>query len=156
MHNAPTVSYPVGRSHFQTCFLVFLVLSGLSFDLFWSSQALWGWRQGLVGVTLCLSAVFALQEWQRTRQGTLAWDGVIWCFSEGQQAVNGTVTVLLDFQFILLLRLTPTQGQPLWLWAERRLDAPLWVALRRAVFSRQVEPVHQPKNEESPVKSAKS
>ena len=156
MHNAPSVSYPVGRSHFQAGLLVLTVLAGLIVDLVWSTQSLWGWRQGLVGGSLCLAAVFALHEWQRTPQGTLAWDGVVWCFNEGQQSVIGSVTVPLDFQFILLLRITPIKGPPLWFWAERRRDAPHWVALRRAVFSRQVDLVHQSKNKESPVKSEKS
>lgn len=156
MHNAPSVSYPVGRSYFQACLLVFLVLAGLTVDLVWSSQALWGWRQGLVGVSLCLAVVFALHEWQRTPQGTLSWDGVDWCFNEGQHAVIGDVTALLDLQFILLLRLTPMKGPPLWLWAERGRQAPLWLALRRAVFSRPVDLLHQSPNEASPVKSEKS
>jgi hypothetical protein len=156
MHNAPSVSYPVGRSHFQAGLLVLMVLAGLIIDLFWSSQAIWGWRQGLVGVSLCLAVVFALHEWQRTPQGTLTWDGLGWCFNEGQHAVVGGVTVSLDLQFILLLRLSPNKGSPLWLWAERRRQAPLWLALRRAVFSRQVDLVHQSTNGESPVKSEKS
>lgn len=156
MHNAPTVSYPVGRSHFQACLLALIVLAGLIVDLCWSSQALWGWRQGGVGVSLCLAAVLALHEWQRTPQGTLTWDGEVWCFNEGQQAVIGGVTVPLDLQFILLLRLTPIKGPSLWFWAERRRQAPLWVALRRAVFSRPVDLLHQTKNQESPVKSVKS
>jgi len=156
MHNAPSVSYPVGRSHFQAGLLVLMVLAGLIVDLVWSTQSLWGWRQGLVGVSLCLAAVFALHEWQRTPQGTLSWDGVAWCFNEEQQAVIGGMTVSLDLQFILLLRLTPNKGPPLWLWAERSRQAPLWVALRRAVFSRPTDLLHQSQNEESPVKSEKS
>ena len=156
MHNAPSVIYPVGRSHFQVGFLVLTVLAGLIVDLFWSTQSLWGWRQGLVGSSLCLAAVFALHEWHRTQQGTLNWDGVVWCFNEGQGAVIGGVTVSLDLQFVLLLRLTPNKGPSFWLWAERRRQAPPWVALRRAVFSRPVDLLHQSQNEESPVKSEKS
>jgi len=156
MHNAPSVSYPVGRSHFQAGLLVLTVLAGLIVDFYWSSQALWGWRQGLVGVSLCLAVVFALHEWQRTPQGTLTWDGVGWCFNEEQQAFIGDLTVSLDLQFVLLLRLTPNKGPPCWLWAERRRQAPLWVALRRAVFSRPVNLFHPNQNEESPVKSEKS
>jgi toxin CptA len=156
MHNAPSVSYPVGRSHFQAGLLVLTVLTGLIVDIFWSTQSLWGWRQGLVGLSLCLAVVFALHEWLRTPQGTLNWDGVGWCFSEGQGAVIGGVTVSLDLQFVLLLRLTPNKGPSFWLWAERRRQALLWVALRRAVFSRPTDLLHQPQNEESPVKSEKS
>lgn len=156
MHNAPSVSYPVGRSHFQAWLFVLILVLGLIVDIFWSTQSLWGWRQGLMAVTLCLACVFAWQEWQRIPQGTLAWDGAVWCFNKGQQSVAGQISVLLDFQFILLLRMTPIKGARLWLWAERRRQAPLWLALRRAVFSRHVDLLNQSTKEKSPVKSEKS
>jgi hypothetical protein len=156
MHNAPTVSYPVGRSHFQAGLLAFLIFMGLSVVLVWSVEAVWGWRQGLLGLALGLSAVLAYQEWQRTPQGTLAWDGDIWHFTRGQHTVAGRVAVHLDFQFIVLLSLAPTKGPRLWLWAERSRDALLWVALRRAVFSRPVDSPAQTPDEASPVKSTKS
>jgi toxin CptA len=156
MHNAPTVSYPVGRSHFQAGLLAFLIFMGFSVDLVWSVEAVWGWRQGLVGLALVLSAVLAYQEWQRTPQGTLDWNGDIWHFSVGQHTVAGRVAVHLDFQFVVLLSLEPTKGPRLWLWAERSRETFQWVALRRAVFSRSVDSPVQTPDEASPVKSAKS
>ena len=153
MHNAPTVSYPVGRSHFQAVLLIFLLFAALVTCFFWVANALWDWRQGLMIVTLCLGVLFAWQEWQRTPQGLLSWDGVVWCLSGAQPSVMGSISVQLDFQFVLLLRLRPLSGPQLWLWAERKRLEPLWVPLRRAVFSRQFDTLHQTSGKGSPVKS---
>ena len=155
MHNAPTVSYPVGRSHFQAGLLAFLIFMGFSIDLLWSIQAVPGWRQGLVGLMLGLAAVLALLEWQRIPQGMLVWDGNIWRFIRGQHTVTGRVTVYLDFQFVMLLSLAPIKGSRLWLWAECSREASLWVSLRRAVFARPVDSPAQTTDEVSPVKSSK-
>ena len=156
MHSAPAVSYPVGRSHVQAVFLTFIVLVALVTSACWLASALWGWRQGLMAVVLCLSALFAWQAWRGTPQGTLIWDGDTWCFSGAQSSVVGAMSVPLDFQFILLLRLTPLSGRPLWLLAERTRHEPLWLPLRRAVFSRRLDPLHQSSKDDSPVKSKPS
>jgi hypothetical protein len=136
MHHAPTVSYPVGRSHFQAGLLLFFGFTALLAAFFWSATAPWSWRHGLVGVALALSAVLAWQDWQRSPQGTLAWDGVHWYFAGVPQSVVGALAVPFDFQFIMLLSLTPLKGPTLWFWAERSQQPSLWLALRRAVFSR--------------------
>ena len=153
MHNAPTVSYPVGRSHVQGALLIFLLFAALATLFLWRAHALWGWRQGLMTTTLCLAALFAWQEWRRTRQGLLIWDGDSWCLGTAQSSVTGSMSVQLDFQFILLLKITPLRGPPLWLWAERKRLEPLWTPLRRAVFSRDRDTLHRADGRESPVKS---
>jgi hypothetical protein len=153
MHNAPTVSYPVGRSHFQAWLAMVMLLTALITQLAWFTQALWGWRQGFMGVAFGLAVALALFEWRRSLQGTIAWDGVVWRFNGGQQPVIGQVLVRLDFQFMMLLTLTPLTGQRLWLWAERRRDAARWLSLRRAAFSRPVDPLSQTSHAVTPVKS---
>jgi cytochrome c biogenesis protein CcdA len=153
MHNAPAVSYPVGRSHVQAALLIFLLLAGLVTRFLWVANALWDWRQTLMIVSLCLAMLFAWQEWQRTRQGMLSWDGAVWWFSGVQSSVMGSMSVQLDFQFILLLKMTPLSGPPLWLWAERKRLEPLWVPLRHAVFSRPLDALHRTGGKGSPVES---
>jgi hypothetical protein len=156
MHSAPAVSYPVGRSHFQALFLTFTVLLALATGVCWLASALWDWRQGLMAAALCLSVLFAWQAWRQTPQGTLVWDGDTWCFSGEQSSVVGAMSVSLDLQFVLLLRLTPLNGRALWLWGERKRHELLWLPLRRAVFSRRLDPLHQTSREGSPVKSEPS
>jgi hypothetical protein len=109
-----------------------------------------------MAVVLCLSVLVAWQAWRGTPQGTLIWDGTTWCFTGAQSSFMGAMSVSLDLQFVLLLRLTPLSGRPLWLWAERKRHEPLWLPLRRAVFSRRLDPLHQTSREGSPVKSEPS
>jgi hypothetical protein len=153
MHNAPTVSYPVGRSHFQAALLIFLLVAAIMTWFLWVANAPWGWRQGLMIVTLCLAALFAWQQWQLTCQGMLSWDGTTWCFSGTHSSVMGSISVQLDFQFLLFLKMTPLSGPQLWLWAERKRHEPLWVPLRLAVFSRPMDSIHRASGKGSPVKS---
>lgn len=136
MHNAPTVSYPVGRSYFQAGLTLIIVVTALLVGLTWSVQAAWNWRHALMGGLLSLASVLALWEWRRTLQGMLTWDGDVWCFIHDQKSIFGSISVRLDFQFVLLLRLTPNKGPCLWLWAERHRQGALWAPLRRAAFSR--------------------
>lgn len=143
MHSAPTVSYPVGRSRFQAALLIAIVLATLATNLLWWASALWDWRTNLMLALLCLAMRLAWQAWRHTRQGTLAWNGVRWCFTDLQSCVTGTVSVPIDLQSTLLFKLTPQDGAHLWLWAERRRLEPLWLSLRLAAFSRQVDAPQQ-------------
>lgn len=143
MHSAPSVSYPVGRSRFQAALLIVVALAMLAVSLFWWAAAPWDWRMSLMLVLLCLALLFAWQAWRYTQQGTLAWNGVSWRFTGSQSSVVGAVSVPIDLQSTVLLKVTPQDGPQLWLWAERRRLEPLWIPLRLAVFSRQVDAPQQ-------------
>lgn len=136
MHSAPAVSYPVGRSRFQGWLLVLTGLAGMLVGLIWFRQSdLAGWRQGLYAATLLVTCVIAVQAWRRSPCGSLRWDGQAWSWTERDVSVCAEVTVHLDLQFFLLLRLRTDTGSRIWLWPERRAAVTRWNALRRAVFS---------------------
>lgn len=120
MHNAPSVSYPVGRCAFQAWLFVGL-------NLFTSAVLLaWALHQGLCFVWWAAAAAFAIATylgWQALRYAaTLTWDGQVWCLhdqSSGQVDTLGEVHVTLDVQKALLLRWLPAsdtlQAKSQWL-----------------------------------------
>lgn len=137
MHSAPTVSYPVGRSRFQGWLIVLTGLMALVLGMFWREQAdLAGWRQGLFLVSLLVASGIALKTWLQTPNGALRWDGQAWSWTCGPAVIGGRVTVHLDLQFCMLLRMRTETGVQQWFWPERGVALPLWSALRCAVYSR--------------------
>ncbi|WP_092130665.1 hypothetical protein [Polaromonas sp. YR568] len=140
LHNAPPVVYPLGRSRFLGALLLGLWLLGLVALLLWYFQgaAQPDWRIALMGSSLLGAGVAAGLAWQRAPVGRLAWDGEIWRW-EGPAYQAGIVeyelSVLGDFQQLLLLRLENPDHPSLWLWVERRAMPQRWLDLRRAVYS---------------------
>ena len=140
MHNAPSVSYPVGRCAFVRYFSIGLAaLSGAT----WLS---WGLLQG-VSVLACLAggvwliACGAAWRSAQMQAGKLTWDGQVWCWHDSPRRDDalGSVQVVLDMQHTLLLRWLPSDGLPsvqkvnLWLSAASAPD--FWQDLRRAVYA---------------------
>ena len=134
MHNAPSVSYPVGRP------LVAALLAGARWAAGAVATSVWmvgadgpGWRQGLMAGLVIVTGVFALLSWVRSPRGDLHWDGAGWtapgCIRQG------TLEVALDLQLLLLVRWRG-DGSSSWLWLERRRCPQRWPDLRRAVYSR--------------------
>jgi len=139
IHNAPPVVYPLGRSRFQACLLLGLWLAGLVSVLLWFSLArqLDG-RMAAALVAVLAAGVAAHGGWKNAPSGQLAWDGEVWCWeSPGYQTgiAEQRLSVIADFQHLLLLRLENQAHASLWLWAERRALPERWLDLRRAVFS---------------------
>ena len=141
MHNAPSVSYPVGRCAFQAWLFA-------SFNLLTSAVLVaWALHQGLGFVWWAAAAAFAIAAylgWQALRYAaTLTWDGQVWCLHDqnsGQVDALGEVHVALDVQKALLLRWLPAsdtlQAKPQWLWLGLQATDTRWQDLRRAVYQR--------------------
>ena len=138
-HNAPSVSYPLGRSRWQFWILLSLWLVALLVMVAWLLTSQFATLRQLFG----LAAVFgvgliALRAWYNTPVGQLAWDGQLWRWEgRGYQvgAANYELIVALDFQNLMLLRIENQAHAKLWLWAERRALPSRWLDLRRAVYS---------------------
>ncbi|MEI8028192.1 MAG: hypothetical protein WCH35_00250 [Comamonadaceae bacterium] len=137
MHNAPAVSYPVGRSRFQGGLIGLTTLGAAVAGLLWYHQAdPVVWLRWLFAFTLGLTGSAAANFWYRAPTGTLSWDGRVWSWDCGKAPISGVVTVYLDLQYFMLLSLRTDVGERIWLWPERRNEAIYWNALRQAVFSR--------------------
>ena len=79
MHNAPSVSYPVGRLRFPVWIPAGLWLAaGLSLML-WASIVETDAAMAALAVSVWLACgAAALWGWRRTERGTLHWDGTAW------------------------------------------------------------------------------
>jgi hypothetical protein len=136
MHNAPAVTYPVGRSRFAAALMGSAWLLGASTGALWWVQApSSAWRLWLVCAVSLASGAWAAWSWWRTPAGSLEWDGEAWRCSFDASALAGRVQVSLDLQRCVLLRWSAGSASH-WLWLERRQRAERWDDLRRAVYSR--------------------
>ena len=140
MHNAPAVSFPVGRSRFQAWFLGLAWLAGAAACAYWSSGLdSAGWRHGLALAMPLGAGVAAWAGWHRRVGGTLQWDGLCWRLD----SLPGHLAVHLDFQNFLLLSLRAEKRGVRWLWLDRCATLGHWQAFRRAVYSNAAADLHQ-------------
>ena len=138
MHNAPTVSYPLGRSAWWGLPLLGLWLAGATSMVVWcaSVDAL-SWRLGLDLLLWLVFGVWSLRAWRGQVQGELSWTGMHWLLLRDPSApCEGMVSVQLDLQHLLLLRFTPVTGPACWLMLRCATQPRRWQDLRRAVYSR--------------------
>jgi toxin CptA len=136
MHSAPSVSYPLGRSHFHGYTLGLIGLAGTAVGALWLFDAdVVGWRHWLFFTALFLTCIVSAETWRRTPAGRLHWDGAVWCRTDDHASVSGDLSIHLDLQNCLILSLRLATGSRIWLWPERRTDVARWNDLRRAVFS---------------------
>ncbi len=137
MHNAPAVSYPVGRSHFQGWLIGLTGLGGVLLALLWMYVTdVVGWRQWLLAVSVLGSCYLAVAAWWHAPSGSLRWYGQAWSWQVANVSTSGTLTVHLDLQFVLLVSLRPNSATRIWLWPERSAQPGRWNALRQGIFSR--------------------
>lgn len=135
MHDAPSVSYPVGRSRWAAALAASLWLCGLAGALLWAAEPqVTSWRLALAWTAVAVAGIVVLRTWWRAPRGVLAWDGSGWTWTpDGGQGVSGEVQVALDVQRLLLVRFRAA-GAGGWFWLER--GGQRWDELRRAVYSR--------------------
>jgi hypothetical protein len=136
MHNAPSVSYPVGRSLVAGAFAAAACLLGAWATVQWARQSqVDGGLLVLAVVVLAAVALLSGRQWWVMPQGELAWDGQSWIWSTAGSVGCGGVTVSLDLQWCMLLHWRGSGGAH-WIWLERSHAPERWDALRRAVYSR--------------------
>ena len=148
LHNAPRVSYPVGRSPFYALLLGVTWAAGALATLAWCwhADAIGAWQLVAAG-WLIVAALLAGWSWRHTLQGVLTWDGQQWSF-EGNgapAAVNIVVACHLDVQAHMLLSLHGQAASSLgWAWLARSKSPARWLDLRRALFAGRREHADQP------------
>ena len=142
MHDAPSVSFPVGRCVWCHRLVLALWCAGFMCALavgWWARQP---WA--LLGLVLVFglggAVYFALQSWP---SGRLLWRSGVpapvrgWWWQTDEQGPTESVTellVLADLQSGMLLALRLSTKRRLTLWV-RRAHAPLhWQALRQAIW----------------------
>jgi hypothetical protein len=143
MHNAPAVSYPVGRSRFQNWLFVAVSVLGLVGALTWFTQVeVPGWPQWAMLLGTVVTGVGAWRQWRYPVTGQLAWDGVSWIWTDSKSSVPKQMAVVIHVQSAMLLCLRQAdQTRRMWIWVDRDASPTRWLALRRAVHQR---PRHVP------------
>ncbi|OOG38432.1 hypothetical protein [Polaromonas sp. A23] len=141
MHSAPSVVYPLGRSFVQGLTLLGFWLAGaLVLGFWWAITPGAGWRLWFTLTVLLGSGMAAAWRWKNSPAGQLCWDGQVWRW-QSQAYLAGMpgrqLTVALDLQRTMLLRLENQDHTPLWLWAARSAMPERWLDLRRAAHSAQ-------------------
>ena len=96
------------------------------------------WRIALVAVFVLGAGFAAYRGWKNAPAGHLAWDGQSWRWESPNYqtgVAEHQLSVLVDFQNVLLLRIQNQAKASLWLWVEREAFPERWLDLRRAVYS---------------------
>ncbi|MEJ8848985.1 hypothetical protein [Variovorax rhizosphaerae] len=137
MHNAPSVSYPMGRSRVAARLLVAIWAAGAGCAAWvcWQIGA-GGWRATMLACSVLLAALAAGALLGRQRPGELRFDGRDWRMTGAVNFRAARLTPALDFQSLMLVRLWAPKRRHRWLWLERRSAPERWLELRRAVYSR--------------------
>ena len=112
---------------------------GLLVLLLWYDRAQQvDWRICSGAVAVGVAGVAAYIGWMNSPVGQIAWDGQFWRWeSPGYQTgvAQQQLSVIADFQHLLLLRIENQAHASLWLWVERKAFPARWLDLRRAVYS---------------------
>ncbi|MFO6420202.1 hypothetical protein ACLBKS_08365 [Hylemonella sp. W303a] len=159
MRNAPSVSYPVGRSFLRTLVhggvLAFLWLVGAVWVTLLHSDEAGRWLMVFACLLVTLPLAWTLI---RPERGRVRWDGQDWFWAADTQVAAedllGKVHVRLDWQSGMLLEFIPMSqsspspadgatiqrppglsGRTRWLWVERAQAPAYWNALRRAAWA---------------------
>lgn len=135
IHSAPSVVYPLGRSRFQGGVLALCWLAGMSIVVAWGAQQPWDWRLATGYAAVLLAGWAALAGYRNLPSGQLSWDGQMWRWESPVYQTGIAeyeLSVIADFQRVLVLRLQNQAGARLWLCAERSARPERWLDLRRA------------------------
>lgn len=136
MHNAPAVSYPVGRSRFHAVLICCASFIGAAALLAWAIQTdQTHAKQTGAGLVWLLSSAWAAFAWRRTPTGVLQFTGDVWNWTSPAGAQPVTIDLALDLQRTLLVVARGTQSRARWLWLEQGLLPQRWIHLRRAVYA---------------------
>lgn len=137
-HSAPPVVYPLGRSHVHGLVLLCVWLAGVLLVASWGVlKPQLDWRTSTCLLVLAVSGAAAFISWKNAASGQIVWDGQLWRWeSAAYQAgvAEQQVSVMADFQHVMLLRIENKAKARLWVWAERKCMPERWLDLRRALF----------------------
>lgn len=93
------------------------------------------WRCAAVPCAALLAASLAVRGWQRSPSGQLHWDGQQWHWSGFSTTQACRLSLLVDLQRVVLVRLSGEDHPSVWLWLEAAPGNIHWISLRRAIVS---------------------
>ncbi len=132
--NAPSVSYPAGRSRFYPLVLFVLWLCCMAVAVTWFlKSARFVWAQGAMAGLVILLGAFFWREGHRQVNASLLWSGQEWVWTAEREEPVCQVTVCVDFQNVMLLMLDSRSARRRWVWVLGTASPRLWLPLRRAL-----------------------
>lgn len=136
MHRAPALSFSVRRSRWHLRLIASLILLAVVFaGAFLYDQFPPDVRTFVLAGATLATGVLAFLAWQRSPQGVLRWDGRAWYWSGFSDTKACQLSLLMDFQNLVLVSLTTDANRTAWLWLEAQPGDSLWIGLRRAIVS---------------------
>lgn len=136
MHRAPAVSFSVGRSRWHLgCVGLLGVTAWITALVFVLTASHRDWRCAAILGAALLAPMLTVRGWQRSPSGQLHWDGQQWHWSGFSTTQACRLSLLLDLQRVMLVRLAGESQPPVWLWLEAAPGNVQWMPLRRAIVS---------------------
>ncbi len=136
MRSAPSVSYPVGRSRMARGLLLGIWCLGAAGLAAWCLQFSGaGWRTALLALALLVAGIAARRAAHLGEGAQLQWNGQHWSCTGSAQLSAGRVSIHLDFQSLVLVRLSEPGRRAVWLWLDRTSLTSRWLDLRRALHA---------------------
>ena len=150
MHRAPSVTYSVNRSRWQFGFIVGVSLLALAtLAVFSLEQAASELPAAAIGFALLIASAGAFLGWKKSLQGSLRWDGQHWYWSGFAGSPQCFLTLLMDFQSVVIVAIKPDAAAAKFLWLEKSPRGTNWRPLRRAIVSSQTPLIGSDKQVES-------
>ena len=129
--------YPVRLSRLPGVLAFVTWLVGLGLLLYWTRALVWtDWRARLGAAAAIGAGAGLLWEIQRDATGVLYWDGAVWRWTAGYPGSARearSLTLVADFQRLLIIQLTLDNRRRVWLWAMQSARPERWMDFRRAV-----------------------
>lgn len=140
-YRAPAVQFPTsGSSVWLRAVLALGSLAGLSALAAWAYRGASAQPAGIVVAAFALWLLTSVIAWRfasALSTGLLIWDGQTWTLQGDQGVVLwDNLTVSVDLQRRMAVRLGADDGSCRWIWLEQCQDSTRWSDLRRAVYSR--------------------
>lgn len=113
--------------------------AGLALTLLWFNLAQGvDWRFALASALILLTGLAALRGWKNSPSGQLAWDGEYWHWESASYqsgVADQSVSVVADFQRVMLVRMENQAHASMWLLLEQHAMPERWMDLRRALYA---------------------
>ena len=143
MHLPPPISVTVSRAAWQWRVTCCLWVMGALASLAFVQQQTSTWPRVLVPLSCLAAGAVAWRGWKNAVTGRLQWDGQCWYWTHFDGLPLRAISILLDFQRFILVKLISQQGHVTWLWLETAQTDMPWLALRRALVDGARRPLIQ-------------
>lgn len=110
--------------------LIIFAVAALFPLLIWSQ---W-WRPTIAAIFAIVSMAAILGGRRMSIQGEFSWDGSTLGFNGEKYFNDCEVSIPVDFQTLLLVKLTARDGRKCWIWLERQKSYSQWIAVRRVLY----------------------